>query len=125
MALELLRTLMPVTDVAVSKQSAETMKFSIDCLYVGKELGRIVEGLSGFSQDKLEEGLERLRVLEDSSFEDVIVSGWSSIAGTFMLDVDHRHWCVCMLVRQAREERLTDGMLDTVRGFIDTTQQEH
>ncbi|PIL24678.1 hypothetical protein GSI_12562 [Ganoderma sinense ZZ0214-1] len=97
MALELFRALVPVANAAVLKQSAkEPMKFSNDCLYVGKELGRIVEGLSGVSRDKLEEGLERLRVLADSWFEDTIV----------------------------REEKLIDEMLDTAMGFIDTTQQE-
>ena len=94
MALELFRALVPVANATLLKQSAkEPMKFSNDCLYVGKELGRIVAGLSGVPRDKFDEGLERLRVLGDSWFEDAIVSGCSSIADTLMLDTDDCRRC--------------------------------
>ncbi|TBU47577.1 hypothetical protein BD309DRAFT_951562 [Dichomitus squalens] len=100
MALELFRALVPVTNAALLKQSPkEPMKFSNDCLYASQELRRIVAGLSGpkvAARDKLEEAVERLKVLGESWFEDAI----------------------------AREERLIDEMLDRASGFMDTTQQE-
>ncbi|KAI0794459.1 hypothetical protein C8Q74DRAFT_1195156 [Fomes fomentarius] len=100
MALELFRALVPVTNAALLKQSPkEAMRFSNDCLYVENELRRILAGLSEpkvGARDKLEDGLERLRVLADSWFEDAI----------------------------AREERLIEELLYNARGFIDTTQQE-
>lgn len=77
MALELFRALVPVTNAALLKQSPkEAMRFSNDCLYVENELRRILAGLSepkAGTGDKLEDGLERLRVLADSWFEDAIV----------------------------------------------------
>ena len=88
MALELFRALVPVTNATVLKQSAkEPMRFSNDCLYVVQELRRIVAALRGpqaGARDKLEEGMERLKVLADSWFEETIVS--FSIAGGPM-------WC--------------------------------
>ncbi|RPD59040.1 hypothetical protein L226DRAFT_510672 [Lentinus tigrinus ALCF2SS1-7] len=100
MALELFRALVPVTNATVLKQSAkEPMRFSNDCLFVSHELRRIAMGLTGpkaSARGKLEEGMERLRVLADSWFEETI----------------------------AREERLIDELLDHAKGFIDTTHQE-
>ncbi|KAI0738508.1 hypothetical protein C8Q80DRAFT_1205833 [Daedaleopsis nitida] len=100
MALELFRALVPIANAALLKQSPkEPMRFSNDCLYVERELGRIVEGLKGpktSAKDKLKEAHERMKVLAESWFEDAI----------------------------AKEERLIDELLDNARGFIDTTQQD-
>ncbi|KAI0697828.1 hypothetical protein C8T65DRAFT_614507 [Cerioporus squamosus] len=100
MALELFRALVPVANATVLKQSAkEPMRFSNDCSYICQELKLVVGGLYGSkasARDKMEEGLERLKVLADSWFEETI----------------------------AREERLIDEILDNAKGFIDTTHQE-
>ena len=78
MALELFRALVPVTNSVLLKQSAkEPMRFSNDCTYIGQELRRIVTSLTGpkvAARDKLEEGLERLKTLAESWFEETIVS---------------------------------------------------
>ncbi|KAH9846124.1 hypothetical protein C2E23DRAFT_605268 [Lenzites betulinus] len=100
MALELFRALVPVVNAAVLQQSAkEPMRFSNDCRFVGQELQRIVGKLSGpkaAAREKLDEGLETLKLLADSWFEDAVV----------------------------REERQIEELLDTARGFIDTTHQD-
>ncbi|KAI0642247.1 hypothetical protein C8Q79DRAFT_917367 [Trametes meyenii] len=100
MALELYRALVPVANATLLQQSAkEPMRFSNDCRFIGQELERIVAKLNGpkaAAQDKLEEGLETLKALADSWFEDAI----------------------------AREERLIEEALDRARRFIDTTHQE-
>ncbi|KAI0333860.1 hypothetical protein GY45DRAFT_188370 [Cubamyces sp. BRFM 1775] len=100
MALELFRALVPVVNATLLEQSAkEPMRFSNDCRFVGRELQNIVSQLNGpkvTARDKLEEGLDSLRVLADSWFEDAVV----------------------------REERLIEELLDGARGFIDTTHQE-
>ncbi|KAL1941263.1 hypothetical protein VTO73DRAFT_7475 [Trametes versicolor] len=100
MALELFRALVPVANANVLQQSArEAMRFSNDCSFVGQELQQMVAKLSGpkaTARDKLEEGLETLKLLADSWFEDAI----------------------------AREERSIEELLDGARGFIDTTHQE-
>ncbi|KAI8996428.1 hypothetical protein BD414DRAFT_455134 [Trametes punicea] len=100
MALELFRALVPVVNATLLQQSPkEPMRFSNDCRFVGQELERIVSQLTGSksaARVKLEEGLESLRVLADSWFEDTI----------------------------AREERSIEELLDDAKGFIDTTRQE-
>ncbi|CDO69756.1 hypothetical protein BN946_scf184766.g1 [Trametes cinnabarina] len=100
MALELFRALVPIANATLLQQSPkEPMRFANDCRFVGEELVRIVSRLTGpkaATQDKLQEGVESLRVLADSWFEDAI----------------------------AKEERLIDKLLDGARGFIDTTHQE-
>ena len=80
MALELFRALVPVVNGAVKQSPKESMRFSNDCLYVGQELTRIVGGLRGppreaGTRDKLEDGLEKVKLLAESWFEDAIVSG--------------------------------------------------
>ncbi|KAH9893391.1 hypothetical protein C8Q73DRAFT_746134 [Cubamyces lactineus] len=100
MALELFRALVPVVNATLLEQSAkEPMRFSNDCRFVGRELQDIVSQLNGpkaTARDKLEEGLESLKVLANSWFEDTI----------------------------AREERTIEELLDAARGFVDTTHQE-
>lgn len=92
MTLDLFHALMLVANVAMLQPSVkEPMKFSNDCLYVEEELGQIVTGPRGTPRDKFDEGMERIRVLADSWFEDAIVSGCKSFAGTLMLDTDHCH----------------------------------
>ncbi|KAI0831808.1 hypothetical protein BC628DRAFT_1349864 [Trametes gibbosa] len=100
MSLELFRALIPVVNATILQQSAkEPMRFSNDCRFVGQELQRIVGKLSGPKaavRDKLDEGLEMLKLLADSWFEDAVIL----------------------------EERKIEELLDTAKAFIDTTHQE-
>ncbi|KAH9913967.1 uncharacterized protein BXZ73DRAFT_106752 [Epithele typhae] len=100
MALELFRALVPVTNAVQLKQAAkEPMRFSNDCMFVGQEVRRVVTTLAGTqvaARGKLEEGVERLRVLSESWYEDAV----------------------------SREEKVIEETLEEARGFIDTHLQD-
>ncbi|TCD71745.1 hypothetical protein EIP91_005511 [Steccherinum ochraceum] len=100
MVLELYRGLYPVTRAdQLSKSAKVSMRFSNDCLWLEEDVGRLSQSplsASSAARDKLAESQQRLRILGESWFEDIIDNECQNV----------------------------NDILDSASGFIDTGDQE-
>ncbi|KAH9951200.1 Centromere/kinetochore Zw10-domain-containing protein [Amylocystis lapponica] len=100
LALELYRALYPVTNATELAASARRcMLFANDCLHLAEEVGHVTVGLGGAAlaaKEKLEEGVEHLKLLGECVFEETL----------------------------DRQNQLINDLLNKAGGFVDTTDQD-